>query len=75
MPSLNDLDPDVLELYQALKNKQYKDCEEYLNTNPAELYNKKGFVQSMTKPKLPERKIWVDGLEVSDFIESDDYGL
>lgn len=75
MPSLNDLDPDVLELYQALQNKQYENCDEFLNTNPAELYNKKGFVQPITKLKLPERKIWVDGLEVSDFIESDDYGF
>lgn len=68
-------DPDVMALYQDLLNKKYEDCDEFLNTNPAELYNKKGSVELPTKPKLPERKIWVDGKEVSDFMESDDYGL
>ena len=67
-------DPDVMQLYRSLQNNSYNDIDDFLTSNPVDDYNKQ-IAQPTIKPKLPNAKIWVDGVEVNDNLESDDYGL
>lgn len=65
-------DPDVLELYNSLKNNKFIDVEDYLTSFPEESPSQ---VFNWKKSSIPEPKIFFDGIEVQDFIGDNDYGL
>ena len=65
-------DPDVMQLYKNLQNKKYENIEEYLTSSPIDNFNNDDF---KINKKLPERKVFFEGEEISGYIESDDYGL
>ena len=65
-------DPDVMQLYKNLQNKKYENIEEYLTSSPIDNFNNNDF---KINKKLPERKVFFEGEEISGYIESDDYGL
>ena len=65
-------DPDVMQLYKNLQNKKYENIEEYLTSSPIDNFDNNDF---KINKKLPERKVFFEGEEISGYIESDDYGL
>lgn len=65
-------DPDVMQLYKNLQNKKYENIEEYLTFSPIDNFDNNDF---KINKKLPERKVFFEGEEISGYIESDDYGL
>lgn len=65
-------DPDVMQLYKNLQNKKYENIEEYLTSSPIDNFDNDDF---KINKKLPERKVFFEGEEISGYIESDDYGL
>lgn len=65
-------DPDVMQLYKNLQNKKYENIEEYLTSSPIDNFDNNNF---KINKKLPERKVFFEGEEISGYIESDDYGL
>lgn len=66
-------DPDVLALYKSLQSNKYTDIDDYLTSDPTESIYDYSFNQK--KQKMPEPKIFFDGVEVQDFIGDIDYGL
>lgn len=67
-------DPDVAALYKDLQNKKYENIDDYLTSNPTDDFSGSNY-ETPTVPKLPEKKVFFGGEEISGFIESDDYGL
>ena len=65
-------DPDVMQLYKNLQNKKYENIEEYLTSSLIDNFDNNDF---KINKKLPERKVFFEGEEISGYIESDDYGL
>lgn len=66
-------DPDVMALYKNLQNGTFQDVDDYLTSNPADFANLDFEID--TPKKKQETKIFFDGMEVSDFIGDNDYGL
>lgn len=67
-------DPDVMALYKSLQNGTFQDVDDYLTSNPVDFANL-DFEMYTPEKKKQETKIFFDGMEVSDFIGDNDYGL
>ena len=68
-------DPDVMALYKDLQNNKYEDIDDYLTSFPDSDYQDGIPTKLVSEKKLPERKVFFEGEEISGYIESDDYGL
>lgn len=66
-------DPEVMALYEDLKNNKYSSIDDYLTSFPGNSDDTE--FTPKTRAYTPERKMFWGGQEVADFEGDNDYGL